>query len=264
MSIWQSIILGVAQGVTEFLPVSSFGHLVVLQNLMDLAEFPVLFDVLLHISTLLVIVLAFRVRISRMATAIIRLVFRKGRDGDISEAKVFGIIIIGTVFTGGIGLALKSFGFSQYEWMVFVSFIITGILLILPCFIKPKETLEEPGIAQGILIGVAQGLGTLPGISRSGITITAALWGGIDREKAGELSFLFSIPAVLGALVLELGDLGELGANMSFSYVAAGMIASFAAGILSLKLLLIVIQGMKLYLFSIYLIPLGIIGLLFL
>ena len=264
MNLLQSIILGVVQGITEFLPVSSYGHLVVLQKMMDLGEVPVLFDVLLHISTLFVIVLAFRVRIVRMATAVFRLVFRKGRDGDIPEAKVFGIIIIGTLFTGVIGLATRSFGLSQYPWVVFVSFIITGVLLILTSFLKPKKTLLDPGISQGILIGVAQGLGTLPGISRSGITISAALWGGVDREKAGELSFLFSIPAVLGALVLELGDLGELGNSMSFSLVAAGMIAACLAGFISLKLLLIVIKGMKLYIFSIYLIPLGIIGLVLL
>ena len=264
MSLLQSIILGIVQGITEFLPVSSYGHLVVLKKLMDLGEIPVLFDVLLHIATLFVVVLAFRVRIAHMATAVIRLFFRKGRNGDISEAKVFGIIIIGTLFTGGIGLALKSFGLSQYQWVVYVSFIITGILLILVSLLKPKKISVDPGISQGILIGIAQGLGTLPGISRSGITITAALWGGIDREKAGELSFLFSIPAILGALVLELGNLGELGDSMSFSLIAAGMIAACISGFLSLKLLLLIIKGMKLYLFSIYLIPLGIIGLLLL
>ncbi|NQT58576.1 MAG: undecaprenyl-diphosphate phosphatase [Bacteroidetes bacterium] len=264
MNLWQSIILGVIQGITEFLPVSSYGHLVVLQKLMDLGEIPVLFDILLHIATLFVIVLAFRVRITRMASAVIRLIFHKGRDGDISETKVFGIIIIGTLFTGGIGLAIKSAGLSQYQWVVFVSFIITGILLILAGILKPKKTSVDPGISQGIIIGIAQGLGTLPGISRSGITITAALWGGIDREKAGELSFLFSIPAVLGALILELGNVGKLGNSINFSLVAAGMIAAFIAGMISLKLLLIVIKGMKLYLFSIYLIPLGIIGLLLL
>ena len=99
MSIWQSIILGVVQGITEFLPVSSYGHLVVLQKLMDLGEIPVLFDILLHVATLFVIILAFRVRIARMAAAIIRLLFRKGRDGDISEAKVFGIKDIGCLRT---------------------------------------------------------------------------------------------------------------------------------------------------------------------
>ena len=264
MSIWQSIILGVVQGITEFLPVSSYGHLVVLQKLMDLGEIPVLFDILLHVATLFVIILAFRVRIARMAAAIIRLLFRKGRDGDISEAKVFGIIIIGTLFTGGIGLTFKSFGLSQYQWVVYISFIITGILLIFASFLKPKKTSVDPSVSQGILIGIAQGFGTLPGISRSGITITAALWGGIDREKAGELSFLFSIPAVLGALVLELANVGDLGESMSFSLVAAGMIAACLAGFISLKLLLIVIKGMKLYIFSIYLIPLGIIGLVLL
>jgi len=264
MNLWQSIILGIVQGITEFLPVSSYGHLIVVQKLLELGEVPVLFDILLHIATLFVVLLAFRVRIVRMAAAVIRLVFRKGKNGDIAEVKVFGIIIIGTLFTGGIGLTVKSFGLSQYQWVVYISFIITGILLIMASMLKPKKNSVDPGISQGILIGIAQGIGTLPGISRSGITITAALWGGIDREKAGELSFLFSIPAILGALAYELGSMGELGSSMSFSLIAAGMIAACISGFLSLKLLLLIIKGMKLYLFSIYLIPLGIIGLLLL
>ena len=262
MSLLQSIILGIVQGLTEFLPVSSYGHLVILQKLMNLGEIPVLFDVLLHIATLFVIILVFRVRITRMAMAVIRQISRRGNEGDRAEVKVFGIIIIGTLFTGIIGLTLQSFGLPKNELVVYISFIITGIMLVFASFLKPEKTSADPGISQGILIGIAQGLGTLPGISRSGITISAALWGGIDREKAGELSFLFSIPAVLGALFLELGNVGELGSSMSFYVVAAGMTAAFIAGVLSLKLLLIVIKGMKLYLFSIYLIPLGILGLL--
>ncbi len=262
MSLLQSIILGIAQGLTEFLPVSSYGHLVVLQKLMNLGEVPVLFDVLLHLATLFVIILAFKVRIARMAMAVVRQIFRRGIEGDRAEVKVFGIIILGTFLTGVIGLTLQTFGLPQNELVVFISFIITGIILIFASLIKPGKSSVDPGISQGILIGIAQGLGTLPGISRSGMTISAALWGGIDREKAGELSFLFSIPAILGALILELGNLGELGSSMSFYLVAAGMISAFIAGVLSLKLLLIVIKGMKLYLFSIYLIPLGILGLL--
>ncbi|MCK5157008.1 MAG: undecaprenyl-diphosphate phosphatase [Spirochaetales bacterium] len=262
MSLWQSIFLGVIQGITEFLPVSSYGHLVVIQKLMGLGEIPVLFDILLHIATLFVIFIAFRVRIFRIASAVLRLMFHRSKEGDVQEARVFGIIIIGTVFTGGIGLAIQSAGLSQYQWAVFVSFIVTGILLILVSILKPGKTTSDPGIFQGVIIGVAQGLGTLPGISRSGITIAAALWSGIDRKKAGELSFLFFIPAVLGALILELGKTGELAGTVSFPLVAVGMVAAFITGMISLKLLLAVIRGMRLYLFSIYLIPLGIAGLL--
>ncbi len=260
MNIWESVVLGAVQGVTEFLPVSSFGHLVILQHLMDVGTVPVLYDILLHVATLVVIVYFFRFRISRIAGAVLRAVVSKKREGDAQEVKTFGIIIIGTVFTGVIGLIVRQSDIAENEALVFLFFIVTGILLILGSIIKPKKSVNQAGVLQGIIVGTAQGLGTLPGISRSGITITAALLSGITREKAAELSFLFSIPAILGALLLEVGTADALTSSTSFSVVATGMAAAAITGFFSLKLLLAVIRSRKLYLFSIYLIPLGIIG----
>jgi undecaprenyl-diphosphatase len=260
MNIWESVILGAVQGVTEFLPVSSFGHLVILQHLMDVGTVPVLYDILLHFATLVVIVFFFRIRIGRIAGALLRAVGGKTREGDAREVKIFGIIILGTIFTGVIGLAVRQSDAAENEALVFLFFIVTGVLLILGSAIKPKKTVDQAGVLQGIIVGTAQGLGTLPGISRSGITITAALLSGVSREKAAELSFLFSLPAILGALLLEIGTAEALSNSTSFGIVAAGMIAAALTGFFSLKLLLAVIRSRKLYLFSIYLIPLGIIG----
>ena len=117
---------------------------------------------------------------------------------------------------------------------------------------------------QGLGIGLAQGFGVLPGISRSGSTIAGALLCGVDREQAGEFSFLLSIPAILGAFVLQLKDLGEMGSTVGLAPVVAGCIAAFVAGIFALSVLMKIVRKGKLEWFALYLIPLGILGLLFL
>lgn len=260
-----SLLLGVIQGITEFLPVSSFGHLVILQHFLNIGEVPVLFDLLLHAATLAVVILFFRDRIGRMAAGVWRELFvpAKRTASDKKELSVFGVLITGTVITGGIGLVVRNYSESFNPDLVYVLFLVTGIILILSTLIAPKTTRSEPNLRQGIIIGIAQGFGTLPGISRSGITISAALWSGIDRERAGELSFLFSIPAILGAVVLELGSSSSMNGELSFGIIVVGMAAAALAGFLSLRLLIAVIRAKKLHYFSWYLIPLGVLGLIF-
>jgi undecaprenyl-diphosphatase len=119
------------------------------------------------------------------------------------------------------------------------------------------------GVKQGIYTGIAQGLGVFPGISRAGITISAALMSGMNREKAGEYSFLISIPAILGALLLKLKEADALFVSVAPVTVAVGFSSAFIVGLLSLLLLLKIVHRGKLYLFSFYLIPLGLLGLVF-
>ena len=113
---------------------------------------------------------------------------------------------------------------------------------------------------EGLITGVAQGLGVFPGISRSGITISASLLAGLSREKAGEFAFLISIPAILGAFILEVKDLGTLGSAVAPGPLAAGFAASFTVGFLAILLLLRLIRRGRLYFFAVYLIPLGVLG----
>lgn len=264
MSILKAIILGIIQGIAEFLPVSSSGHLLVTRNLMDLGDVPVLFDILLHIATLIVVVFIFRARVITLFRSLFRWFARKSDDSDKSNLRMILLIIVATFFTGLIGVAIESTDFFQNPKMVSFFFIVTAVILWTSKYAKARKSYENLGAKEGLILGIAQGFGVIPGISRSGITISAGLLGGIDREKAGEISFIISIPAILGALILELKDSGRLFQEVSFSAISAGFITTVIVGYFSLKLLMKLISGGRLYLFSFYLLPLGLVGLFFL
>lgn len=283
MEMWKSIVLGLVQGITEFLPVSSFGHLVIIGKVLDIGDVPILFDILLHVATLLVVIWVLRGPIIRIIRSLFSwLSFLLARDRhtlnetERSDLWFVMTILIATILTGGIGLFTRSLDLQDQPRLVFLSFIITAMLLISTRWVgrtgpssavpvvDDTRTLLNRSLKQGVVTGLAQGLGTLPGISRSGSTITAALWSGMSREKAGEYSFLLSIPAILAALVLELVDCEAQGIRLDGMVVIAGMVSAALAGFVSLKILLRIIRIGKLYLFSIYLLPLGIIGLLLL
>jgi len=261
MSYFQAALLGILQGFTEFLPVSSSGHLAVIESFMNLQDVPVLFDILLHISTLFVVLIVFRKRILGIIVSLFKRTDKTQEDK--ANIKLFLMILVSTLFTGVIGFFLNGFEVEKYLFIIYIFFIVTGFLLIGTRFWGGKIDYTNMGLKQGVITGISQGLGVLPGISRSGITISAALLSGMDREKAGEYSFLISIPAILGAFLLELKDASGLINMVNPVVIAVGMMSAFAVGLLSLKLLLKLIKKGHLYLFSIYLIPLGVVGLLF-
>ncbi|KGE73343.1 undecaprenyl-diphosphate phosphatase [Spirochaeta lutea] len=264
MSVLQAVLLGALQGVTEFLPVSSSGHLAVLKHTMGLQDIGLLFDVLLHGASLVAVLLVFRARIGRMVTGMYRWVRRRGDEEDFGQVRAAGILVIATAITAGIGFAVKDFAEGFAIPVVSVLFLVTaGILLVSQRFGGEKSYGELTWI-DGVVCGIAQGLGVFPGISRAGITISAGLFRGMDRQTAGEFSFLLSIPAILGALVLTLKDAAELGSQVALAPLVAGSISSFLVGLVSLVLLMKVVRAGKLGWFALYLIPLGISGLLFL
>lgn len=268
MDIFKSIILGALQGIAEFLPVSSSGHLLVTRNLLGLGEIPVLFDVLMHIPTLVVVLLVFRKKIKQLLISIFRIIRciikkEKLNKNDKEEGNLILIIFIATIFTAIIGFAFDRMEnlFSEMPKIVGALFIITGVMLIFSQFFKGQKDYSKIKLKDGIITGIAQGIGALPGISRSGITITASLFCGLKRENAGEYSFLISIPAILGAFIIKIKDAPKLNIQMHILFI--GLIVSFIIGFLSLLLLLQIIKKGRLYLFSIYLIPAGILTLLF-
>ena len=263
MSLFESLFLGALQGITEFLPVSSSGHLVVMKNLMDLQEIPVLFDVILHVATLLVVVLVFRKRIGELFSALIRFVLGRKREEDRDSLRLIVTILIATAITAVIGFAVSSLEVERHPKIVSSLFIVTGIILLIAR--KERGSLEygQIGIKQAVVTGAAQGLGVFPGISRSGITISGSLLSGMSRERAGEYSFILSIPAILGALILELKDLETLSGLTSPLVLTAGAASAFLVGLFSLLLLLKLVKRGKLYFFSFYLIPFGLVGLFF-
>ncbi len=267
MTLLQSMILGAIQGLAEFLPVSSSGHLALASYFFGQADVPLLFDVLLHVSTLAAVLIVFRAPIVELLAVLGRFLMRKSLPGDSSGLKMIVALLVGTAVTAVIGFALKdlvdpaSFDPAHRKWfyvIVSVCLVLTGVTLLLSGRFVPKKTVAVPSVLQAAIVGLAQGIGVIPGVSRSGSTISASLFAGLDRKKAGEFSFLLSIPAILAAFMLELKDADTLVGSVSALPLVAGMLTAFLVGLLSLKFLLGMINRGKLGWFAAYLIPAGI------
>ena len=290
MTVFQSIILGLIQGIAEFLPISSSGHLQVVQKLFKLDEVPLLYDIILHVATLLAVCIFFRKKIANLFCVLYRWIFRKPEPNSIDETdfisgtdergrKAIIAVLISTLVTGVIGIFTKKLiDNDQISIKITCAgFIVTALLLIFSSLLEKfsaktmtqkKELQQQKGISalQAVIIGIMQGFGTLPGISRSGSTIAGAQLSGVKRETAGEFSFIISIPAILGAFVLELKDFLETKTEQTLNIVAviAGSLSAFVFGYLALAFLMKIIKKGKLEFFACYLIPLGILGIIFL
>ena len=278
MSVVEGILLGLLQGVAEFLPISSSGHLALAQELFDLDDIPLLFDIMLHLATLGAVLLFFRRKIWSLLKVAGRWLVRRSLPEDNADVRTIVALLLGTAVTGVFGIVLSDLVEEYSEELICVGFFITAGLLIFSDAVEErrrKKLLESgsdglvttrTGVRplQGLGIGLAQGIGVLPGISRSGSTIAGALLCGVDREQAGEFSFLLSIPAILGAFVLELDDLDAIGDSVGVAPVVAGCVAAFVAGIFALSVLMKIVRKGKLEWFALYLIPAGILGLVFL
>ena len=290
MTIFQSIILGLIQGIAEFLPISSSGHLQVVQKLFKLDEVPLLYDIILHVATLLAVCIFFRKKIANLFCVLYRWIFKKPEPNSIDETdfisgtdergrKAIIAVLISTLVTGVIGIFTKKLiDNDQISIKITCAgFIVTALLLIFSSLLEKfsaktmtqkKELQQQKGISalQAVIIGIMQGFGTLPGISRSGSTIAGAQLSGVKRETAGEFSFIISIPAILGAFVLELKDFLETKTEQTLNIVAviAGSLSAFVFGYLALAFLMKIIKKGKLEFFACYLIPLGILGIIFL
>lgn len=274
MSTLQGLLLGALQGVAEFLPISSSGHLALAQALFGLEDVPLLYDVLLHLATLLAVVLFFWKQIWNLILVFCRLITRKPLPEDTAlassekagRANILAVIIV-TVITGGLGVVTSKLIPEMSLKVTGAGFLVTSALLIASSLISRKTNAEEEypsvSVKQSLLIGVMQGFGTLPGISRSGSTIAGALFVKVDRKLAGEFSFIASIPAILGAFILEAKDLGEVSSSIGAGPVIAGCAAAFITGWFSLAFLMKLIRKGRLEWFSAYLIPLGIATIIF-
>lgn len=276
MSMIQGIVLGVFQGIAEFLPISSSGHLAVLQHLFGLEDVPLLFDVFLHLATLLSVVLFFRKKIWELLCSFARIFVPAKKPGEVQienqkeNKKYILAIILATIVTGIMGVISSKFVENVPVKFICAGFIVTALLLVLSSVVEKKSgtvTGDEKNSVtwiQALIIGFAQGVGTLPGISRSGSTISGALFCGVPRSRAGEFSFIVSIPAILGAFILEAKDLGEVAGSIGFDVVIAGCAAAFASGYLSLTWLMKLIKKGRLEWFACYLVPAGVLGMIFL
>jgi undecaprenyl-diphosphatase len=260
----QAMILGLVQGIAEFLPISSSGHLIVFRSILGLEEVPVLFDVLLHVSTLAAVCLVFRKLIARLVVSLFRFLARKADDAVRADMRIVLALLVGTAATALIGYFINKIDLESSPKIVSGLLIVTAAILVASLFFKGKKALTEIGWKEGLIVGIAQGIGVFPGISRSGITITASSLAGIKREDAGEFSFLLSIPAILGALALKLSDSAGLASKVAPVPLAIAMTVSFAVGVVSLVLLKRIIKKGALAWFALYLVPAGLAGIFFL
>ena len=264
-----AIFLGILQGLTEFLPISSSGHLVIIQNLLGFSEPEVLFDTALHFGTLIAIIIVFRKDVTELLKTLFSF-FSADKIRSLPSfykndetTRLLILIIVGTLPTVFIGLLFKDF-----IETLFSSVPVTGLMLLITgsflwCtkyFGNTKKTILEMTLLNALIIGLVQGFAIAPGISRSGATIAFALFLGIERKSCGRYSFLLSLPAVLGATILNFST-NDFALN-ELVPIAVGTVFSLIAGYFSLVFLLKLIQKGKFYLFAPYCLILGIITIL--
>lgn len=257
----EAIVLGAVQGLTEFLPVSSSGHLVLFQNLFGLKEPELLFDICLHVGTLMAVIIVFYREILDILSALFQIPGRMKMAGGLKRLcetdesiRMALLIVVGSIPTAAIGLLFKEITDQLFGSITVVGFmlLVTGTLLWLTRNLRSDgRSVRRTTLKDALLIGIVQGLAILPGISRSGATIATALFLGVDRKVAGRYSFLLSIPAIVGALVLGL-DTPELQTTIPVGTIIAGSVISAVVGWFALVILLRVVDRGQLHRFAPY------------
>ncbi len=258
-----SIFLGIIQGLTEFLPVSSSGHLVFFQDLLGFGEPELLLDCSLHLGTLLAVCFYFRADLKKMGLDIwqsVTLLFKSRAGRGPSHTNLAFWILVASVPTGLIGLTFRKTleGFFESVTIVGVMLIITGVIIASTKLIpKDHGTRTQVGLPAALAVGLIQGLAIIPGISRSGVTITCGMAMGLDRELAGRFSFLLSIPAIIGALIVQLNfDSLE---RVGFIPLFLGVLTSALIGFSALKILMGMVNKGRLHYFAPYCWALGLV-----
>lgn len=254
MTVIQAALLGLLQGLTEFLPISSSGHLVIAQHFLNVNDGGLFFEVLLHCATLAAVVAAYWQDLLEL----LRKPFQKYTY----------LLIAGTIPTGIIGLAFKDTFEGLFNSVTTVGYmlLITGVILLVAEYVS-RTVFSSKSLHywQAIIIGLGQGLAITPGISRSGTTIATGLLVGLERAEAARFSFLLSIPAIVGASILEGKDIvlsEAVSASLILPYIVGAIVAGIS-GYFAIKLLLGILNRGKLYYFSIYCWVLGLVTLLF-
>lgn len=251
MTIFEAAILGIIQGITEFLPISSSGHLVIGQKVLGISVAGNVFEIVVHLGTLVSVLIVFWSDIWKLITSL----------KSTSTQKYVFAIVIGTLPAMVIGFVFKDVISEAFEniKVVAVTLMITGLILLTTKFINTK--LKDISVGRGLLIGIAQGLAIIPGISRSGMTISLGMYLGIAPDKAAKFSFLLGIPAIFGAGLLTGLDLMESREpTLALSVLIVGFVSSLLVGWISLKWLLGLIKSGKFHWFGVYCLLIGLIS----
>ena len=260
MDILQGIIIGIVQGLTEFLPVSSSAHLVFIQNILGV-ESSLAFDVFLHLGTLLAVMWFFRGDIYRMLKAwwfsLVDIVQGRFREGFYTDPykRLAWYVILATIPVGIVGVLFEDTVDSLFSGALYVPaffLFVTGTILYLSQRMNSGTiNFNNIGKKEALFMGLGQACAILPGLSRSGTTIAAGLVADLDKEFAAKFSFILSIPAILGAFVIQLKDIGGA-LNVNFLPIILGFIASFIAGYIAISWMLDLIQNKNLDIFAYY------------
>lgn len=272
MTFIKAIILGLIQGLTEFLPVSSSGHLAIAGRIMGMdpeADSLLSFNILLHVATLAAVFIVYREDIFLMIKAFF------GMLADIFTGKGPGLgkdmyrrlvvmLIVGTLPAVAAALLFGDIIENPQLWLIGIFLIVTAALLFLSDRVgKGGKTIETMSNKEALVVGCFQALGTFPGISRSGSTIVGGLFAGLEKTAAVRFSFLLSIPAILGAMVLDIKDLFS-GASVlpSVPCVVGGMLVAGVSGYFAIRFMLGIVRRSKLSLFSAYCVIAGIVAII--
>lgn len=250
MSTWEAGLLGILQGATEFLPVSSSGHLVVGEALLSLDLPGVAFEVALHLGTLVSVLVMYRGRLLELAGGTVR--------GDPRSWGYLGLLALATVPAGLVGLFLSGAVDALFDatWVTGVAFLVTGAILwsARPALAR-GGSLQAPGLREAGLIGLAQAFAIIPGISRSGTTVVVGLWLGLEAREAAAFSFLMSIPAIAGAAVLRLPEAAATDSGV-VPFVVGAVLAALT-GVLAIRVFVAMLEGATFHRFAIYVGGLG-------
>ncbi|MCX6827216.1 MAG: undecaprenyl-diphosphate phosphatase [candidate division Zixibacteria bacterium] len=255
MSYFDAILLGFIQGLTEFLPVSSSGHLVLAEHLLHTKMPGVAFELVLHCGTLLSVLVYFR----RKIWGLLKSFFISGMT---NERKLAYYLIIGSIPAGVAGIFFKEFFERIFSspWVTSAMLVITGVILLATAMVKVGD--KNINTMRSLIIGLGQAIAILPGISRSGTTIATGLFAGVNPVTAAEFSFLLSIPAITGAVTLKFKNLMAVNSAIG-GQCFVGAVIAFILGLLAIYLLLDIVKRGKFKYFGIYCILVGLFGLVY-
>tara|TARA_Y100000758_G_C16041718_1_gene418447 strand:+ start:27 stop:863 length:837 start_codon:yes stop_codon:yes gene_type:complete len=276
MDWYEAIILGIVQGLTEWLPISSSGHLAIAEKALNL-DYPVVYDVALHFGTLLVLLYYFKEDVKKIGMKIPSLISKIGKkDAKLEEERMIMMIIISGVMTSLIFVMASAFKIGQYKEkygitdteIVGVALIFNALILLASkeversWKIKGGMDFTNVPLKAGIFIGIAQGIAVLPGISRSGFTITAGMATGLKPREAARFSFILFIPTVMGAALVKMREIPEAVDTVGIPNLILGTLAAMITGYFCLDLLMKIVEKRTLHWFAPYCLIMGILTLI--
>lgn len=252
LSWWQGLLLGLVQGLTEFLPISSSGHLVLAERLVGYRPQGVFFEVVVHVATLLSVLVAYHVKIRVLLVGLVR--------GDREAWRYSGLLVLASIPAAAAGILFRDWFEQTFHSMSALGwqFLITAAILWSTRYAIPRATASRVTALHAVLIGFAQALAIIPAISRSGATVAAGLWTGLSAEAAAEFSFILSIIVIAGSGLMEARNIAP-GSDPFTLPLLFAFVAAMISGLLAIRWLVALLRHQKFHLFAPYCAVLGVI-----